>query len=60
MKRFKLYRWFIGGVWIQHKGEIWVHGYWMQIGNLHEYISDETSSGYHRTLCSITAIEDYT
>lgn len=60
MNRFQ--RWLKGGLWIHHKDDGWVRGYWapysIAFGNSKQYISDERGHHYHRTLCTITAIED--
>lgn len=64
-REYWLYRWYKGGLWIQHDDRGWVRGQWSPrltpSGRLEKgCIYDENSCGYHRTLRGILKIEDYT
>jgi hypothetical protein len=54
----KFQRWYLGGLWIQHKDDGWVRGVWRNADK--EFIKDEHKHHYHKTLISIIKIEDYT
>lgn len=58
-RKFKLYRWWEGGVWILHKDEKgWVRGAWLS--SEREIICDERHLPYLKSSVGVIEIEDYT
>jgi hypothetical protein len=59
LRKFKIVRWWFGGVWIlMHDGQ-WLHGGWSEYLDPNQYFS--YSGGiFHRTYVGIVKIEDYT
>lgn len=58
-KAFRLYRWWVGGLWVKHVNTQWFQCLWLIEPEL-GYVVDETSASYHLGLKTIVGFENYT
>lgn len=58
-KYFKLYRWWVGGLWVKHSDTDWSQCLWL-IEPESGYVVDDTARAYHLTYRTVVRFENYT